>query len=244
MFTKINKNRCRELFSLSYLFLHPVFGLYALARNFYYTCKYLNRLNYLSWKFGDKRYQPYYGLQIGKYIFDMPDYPSFRGQWEEIMNNHIYQFQNENVMPIILDFGANIGVSVAYFKQLYPQCKIEAYEADPQIFYYLKKNIQQNLLENVVLHNQAVWIQNGKISFSADGADGGKITNSNESGKMIDCVDVLDIIQHYKQIDMLKMDVEGAEFQILKRLDNHISHVKHCFIEYHSAPDDQNFPSF
>lgn len=160
------------------------------------------------------------------------------------MNNQVYKFESPSTAPVILDFGANIGVSVAYFKKLFPDCTIEAYEADPDIFGYLKKNMEQNLLNNVDLHKQAVWISNGKISFDSDGADGGKISEKQNEENVVECVDVLDIVTKYTKIDMLKMDIEGAEFQVMKRLDKHLSHVKRCFIEYHGAPGDERFPEF
>src|SRR5688572_20822569 len=59
------------------------------------------------------------------------DSASFVHSYSEIFKREIYRFTTVNNAPKIIDCGANIGLSVIYFKRLYPAAKIVAFEADP-----------------------------------------------------------------------------------------------------------------
>jgi FkbM family methyltransferase len=74
------------------------------------------------------------------------------------------------ILPAIFDCGANIGMATLYFKWLYPNARIEAFEADPTAFAVLEMNIARNRLTNVTAHNCALWDENGQIEFFVDRA--------------------------------------------------------------------------
>jgi hypothetical protein len=82
---------------------------------------------------GYKRYEKVDDVKFLKFSFDIPDLPSFVWQFKEIFVDEIYKFNSENKEPIIFDCGANVGTSCLYFKQLFPNGKIKAFEADPMI---------------------------------------------------------------------------------------------------------------
>ena len=84
------------------------------------------------------------------------------------------------------------------------------------------------------MHNEAVWVSNGKIAFESDGADGGRLVPEESNGTyLVPCVDIRDIIMHYPRIEFLKIDIEGAENEVIPRLDGYLSHVERLFVEYH-----------
>ena len=70
-----------------------------------------------------------------------PDAASLVFLNRELFGQEIYKFQTDSEIPYILDCGANIGLSVIYFKKLFPNAKIVAFEPDKKIFDYLKFNI-------------------------------------------------------------------------------------------------------
>src|SRR5688500_1422830 len=74
---------------------------------------------------------------------EFPDGPSFAAMYDEIFRNEIYRFVSDSANPFVIDCGANIGISILYFKQVYPACRILAFEPDPAIFTYLSKNISR-----------------------------------------------------------------------------------------------------
>jgi FkbM family methyltransferase len=69
---------------------------------------------------------------------------------------------------VILDCGANIGMATLFFKWLYPNARIDAFEPDPKTFQLLENNVKQNHLTNVATHNCALWDIDGKIDFFVD----------------------------------------------------------------------------
>src|SRR4051794_24416776 len=84
------------------------------------------------------------------------DPPNVRVLCHDLFDNHIYGFRSEESAPRILDLGGNIGMSVIYFKDLYPAATIVALEPDPAIFPYLEENLRLNGLEGVELLQAAV----------------------------------------------------------------------------------------
>jgi len=169
--------------------------------------------------------------------FEIADSHSFYYSHKEIFIDEIYKFQCEKNDPIILDCGSNYGTSIVYFKQLYPDAKIIGVEADPKIFKILKKNIHQRNFKNVTLINKAMSNKNGPIQFYSEGADGGRVHALSESigTHEVETLSLDDIVEG--EIDFLKMDIEGAETDVLvtsKKLDQ----VKQLFIEYHSFVDE------
>lgn len=109
----------------------------------------------------------------------VPDAPSFAYQVQEIFTNECYKFASSHQTPLIYDCGANIGISILYFKTLFPNAIIKAFEADEKICTILEHNVQH--LENVEVFQKAVWINNETISFNSEGADAGSLVNESET---------------------------------------------------------------
>ena len=95
---------------------------------------------------------------------------------KELFVDKTYFFQSDSKSPLIIDCGANIGMSVLYFKQLHPTSKVICFEPDTHLFELLKKNISTFEYRNIEFINSAVWKKDGFIKFSANGHVGGKIT--------------------------------------------------------------------
>ncbi len=79
-----------------------------------------------------------------------PDYDWFANMWRETFILEQYYFKTENKTPRIIDIGSNIGLTVCYFKYLYPNCEITAVEPDPTACDYLRKNVDANNFSRVL----------------------------------------------------------------------------------------------
>lgn len=181
-------------------------------------------------------------LKAGNLKLTVPDVPSFLFAYNEIFLDEIYKFRSAEESPVIIDIGANIGLSILYFKKLYPEARITGYEADPYIFDYLKKNLENNDIRNVRLVNKAVWINNTTLNFFSEKADGGKIETSsraNESTIKVEAADIKEILNNHPEIDFLKMDIEGAEHQVIPESSGLLDKVQHIFVEYHSIQGEK-----
>jgi FkbM family methyltransferase len=164
------------------------------------------------------------------------DSASFISGYTEIFKRGIYCFPSEETVPNIVDCGANIGLSIIYFKQLYPNARITAFEADPKVFDVLSSNVRSLGLDNVTLHNKAVWDREAVLDFFAEGSDGGRVASSTAQEKQIckvSAVRLRDYLSH-EMVDLLKMDIEGAETLVLKDCADCLSNVQRLFVEYHS----------
>ena len=180
--------------------------------------------------------RPRYELRSIKFLnFKMivPDCRSFIWQFKEIFVDKNYLFKAENDSPVIYDCGSNIGTSVLFFKESYPNSIIKAFEAEPKIFSILKQNIESNKVSDVELISKAVWVNNGGIEISSEGADGSTIYGEENKTK-IESIRLKELIENENIIDFLKMDIEGAEIEVLIDCENSLGNIKNIFIEYHS----------
>lgn len=175
-------------------------------------------------------------IEIDGFKIISPDILSFIWQYKEIFTDESYKFKTQSVKPLIFDCGANIGVSCLYFSRNYPDARIKAFEADPNIAGLLKKNLENNNLLNTQVVDKAVWIENGEINISIEGADGASI-HSNKNPVKVECVRLKELLENEIKIDLLKMDIEGAEYEVILDCRDSLKNVDNIFIEYHSFTD-------
>ena len=157
----------------------------------------------------------------------------------EIFTEEIYRFKSQKNNHIILDIGANIGLTSLFFKELYPDSEIIVFEPDPSSFLCLKENL--NGL-NIQMNPFAVSNSNGSSKFyvnenSAKNFPVASLHQNEFSQKEInvEVVDIVDIISKLECIDFCKIDVEGEESNIIEGLINGklINKVQEYIIEYH-----------
>jgi FkbM family methyltransferase len=170
----------------------------------------------------------------------VPDSPSFISMFDEIYYKKIYEIPHSE--PRILDLGANIGISLIWFKEKYPQSSILAFEADPFIFSYLKLNTSN--LSNVTIKNEAVWSEDTTLSFASDGGDAGRVSDDGdvqEKTVSVEAKDIKLILKEHGPFDFIKMDIEGAESTVVPECKGLLGEVKFFFCEYHSTKSDDQY---
>ncbi len=172
-----------------------------------------------------------------KYI----DANSFAWTYDELFKRHIYRFESNVESPLIIDCGANIGLSIIYFKELYPNARIIAFEPDDQVFDYLDFNIKSFDFDKVELIKKGLWKEETELVFLSEGADGNRIMNNDEKlllenkkykKNSIFTTKLSNYIQ--ENVDFLKIDIEGAETDVLLEANDKLHLVSNIFIEYHS----------
>lgn len=214
--------------------LRPAYH-FLINKNYREYCRLLSKYS------KDKRYQSK-RVQFLDYQIRVVDSVSFIYQFKEIFLDESYKFNFENGNPIIYDCGANIGLSCLYFKRLFPNCTIKAFEADPKIFEILKENIDSNIhTGNIELFNKAIWIDNNGVEFNQEGADGGTVIideSNSEKRVKVESVRLKDLLDNEKP-DFLKMDIEGAEVDVLLDCGSSLSYIQMIFVEYHSSVNGQ-----
>lgn len=172
-------------------------------------------------------------LPIGRVYYRRPY--ELLHTYRELFLREMYLFTCNDAAPVVLDCGSNIGLSVLYFKTIYPAARIWAFEPDRNNFELLQKNIAYHHLQNVIAEPKAVWIQDGSVSFSGNGSEASRIDESNEKSgnNEVPCIRLNSVLQSFPHIHFLKMDIEGGEYKVITDCANELHRVQHLFLEYH-----------
>jgi len=153
--------------------------------------------------------------------------------YRDIFEQQSYRFRTNEQKPYIIDGGANVGLSVLYFKELYPRSQIVAFEPDDDIFSVLERNIERRGYENINLFGQALWSSETKLSFMSEGSYGGRISQADDPrDTVVQTVRLRNYLN--RQVDFLKLDIEGAETEVLIDCADLLDGVENLFVEYHS----------
>ena len=142
----------------------------------------------------------------------------------------------------IMDLGANIGLASRYFLTAAPRSKVFAVEPQVETFAVLARNMQEEIRRGrcEVLHG-AAWNTNGRICLEAPphGADFDSVRVANNSFN-IDCLTIpsftmSSLLQRcgFPHIDLLKVDIEGAEIQLFQNDTSWVDRVRSIAIEFH-----------
>src|SRR5690348_6625614 len=71
------------------------------------------------------------------------DQEALGDMYRELFLERVYEVEGLPDAPRIIDCGGNIGMSVIWFKQRYPQARITVFEADPALADILAENVQR-----------------------------------------------------------------------------------------------------
>lgn len=173
-------------------------------------------------------------LSIRGRSFFIPDSQAFVSMYRDHFQKEIFRFETSRKSPLVLDCGANIGLVTLYFKSLFPEARIFAFEPDPSNFYALEQNCSH--LSDVTILQSAVWTNEGDLQFSPAGPVGGHLSTL-ATGETAESVTVKSIrLWDYldEPVDFLKLDIEGAEVDVLADCADRLENVERMFVEFHS----------
>jgi FkbM family methyltransferase len=125
---------------------------------------------------------------------------------------------------VIVDVGSNIGASILYFRELFPQAQIFGFEPHPETFAVLQRNVDK--LDRVSVFNFGLGASDATLSLPLVGGDfGGFGANRAASGDTTSHVHCE--IRHagnalhelgIARVDLLKIDCEGSELDVFRSL--------------------------
>lgn len=149
----------------------------------------------------------------------------------------IYAFRAQRSDPLIIDAGSNIGMTILYFKSLYPSARIIGFEPDPDLLPLLYDNIRRNELKNVEIVEAALSDREEVLTLHSKGhastlygaPDDTTPTSEVRSVRLRDYLNT--------PVDFLKMNIEGAEWTVLADCADVIQNVREMVVEYHHFPN-------
>jgi FkbM family methyltransferase len=169
------------------------------------------------------------------------DAASFLSTYRALYDEGIYEFKTTTARPFIIDCGAYIGLSVIYFKTLHPESDVLAFEPDPGNFALLKKNIAEFGFSGVTLRNEALWSEDRDLPFIVTGDDAGHVIAT--AGSVVTPGPTVKAQRLSKYIDrpvsFLKVDIEGAETNVVRECRGNLNLVERLFVEYHSFASEE-----
>ena len=147
---------------------------------------------------------------------------------------------------VIIDIGAHIGIYSIYTASKSKNIKVYAYEPMPSSFSLLSENAELNKLDNICAFNLGVTAKNEKRKlYIADISSDNSLYGNNTMNYIeIECISLEDIFveNEIDQCDILKVDCEGAEYEILFNTpDEYLRKITKICLEYHNQGVNEQY---
>ena len=159
--------------------------------------------------------------------------------FRQLFIERLYTLASSTASPLVVDCGSNIGMSILACKTAYPDCRIIGFEPHPVLYGFLERNVAENGLTNTQLHRKAVSNASGSLEFFLNDNEPGSLNMSliaRENVASSISVEVEKLSQHIVEpVDMLKLDIEGAETAVIEDLHTagKLRLVNKIVCEYH-----------
>jgi FkbM family methyltransferase len=192
--------------------------------------------SYSFWKRKEKKSQELLKFKMPKRDFEFycrhnkDDFKTMTVHEDDILNYHFTPKEGD----IVVDVGAHIGpYTIIASKRVGSAGKVVAIEADPGNFDLLSRNIQLNKLSNVMALNYAAYSEEKKIKLylPSAGEESSSYTKYNTlmsdrarddekfvevNANTLDCILLSKNMIKQEEVNWIKIDVEGAEYEVLK----------------------------
>jgi FkbM family methyltransferase len=150
--------------------------------------------------------------------------------------------------PVVVDCGANVGLSPIWFLASFPGASVHAIEPEPENFRLLTMNVGSR--NDVIVTQAAVTQESGTVALSV--AEHGAMHSVKDRGVgartiTVPAVNLGDYCRQkgLDRVDLLKLDIEGSELDVLESLGDVLSRVRIVVGELHeSLVDDGRFYRF
>ena len=192
---------------------------------------------------GVPRYQPGF-VTAGNWQLHYLDSTSLLSAFDVVVVKRWNDFRCEKKNPVILDGGANIGISAIHYKRLFPGAVITSFEPDPRACELLRRNLAANRIDDVEIVEKALWTSNGRTSFFSEGADANRILRAGDEIEQlttqmptaiqfdVETVRLADYLAQTKY-DLVKLDIESAESDVIIDCGDTLRNVDNLVIEFH-----------
>lgn len=161
---------------------------------------------------------------------------------EEILVRREYHFQSASAAPTVIDAGANVGLASYYARRMCNAGHVICFEPNPETFAILEQNMTALRIPSFELHCAALSRRDGEAEFvmspSAPLAGSLAPRSALPDGTKLK-VQTRDLKPFLANpVGLLKIDIEGAEADVLEECAEHLSLVENLFCEVHPIPGD------
>ena len=158
----------------------------------------------------------------------------------EIFFLEVYRIDDKLNPKLIVDAGANKGLVSVYYNLFWPDCEINCFEPNPELIPILKKNLQINNVKFKV-YNYAISNKDGYEYFNIHSNHQFSSLSEKITEHKVKTINIESFFDN-KRIDILKLDVEGAEERIINsikkfNIDCIIGEIHHDMIDENQLID-------
>ena len=198
--------------------------------------------NGLMWLKGDRRRFAVDGS--GNWVNAQPEgtfvgpdlHTAYFERVQAIIASHWFQDYTPREGDVVIDVGAGIGEDAVVISHLVGATgRVHAIEAHPATFACLRSTVALSKLANVAIHQIAITEQNGTVSISDDANHLANSIVGQNGGLQVEAQSLDHFIEQSGQltVDLLKMNIEGAERGAISGLNKQAHKVRHLVISCH-----------
>ncbi|WP_105171030.1 FkbM family methyltransferase [Pseudoalteromonas sp. T1lg24] len=188
-------------------------------------------------------------IYFNDYLLKSEDTRSLGILSREIFVNEEYfiDFSSEEI-PYFIDCGVHVGSSLIYLKSRFPKAEILGFEPIDYLREKAIENLNKNNIKGVEILPYALSNEKCETSFYSVARDSmaGSLTKRRDGfgDELIEQKIKTTILSEYlnRPVDFLKMDIEGAECEVLKEAQLELKNVHRIFCEYHHDVELGNKP--
>jgi FkbM family methyltransferase len=214
----------------------------------------LSTLQWFTTRWGEKlRAREPESCSLRPHLAQHPLMARLRGSSDISVFNQIFIHEEYRTLrqledvSLVLDLGANVGYSSAYFLSSFPKCRVVAVEPDERNIAVCRFNLKP-YGDRVVLLHGAVWSECTGLSLSLGSGVGRewatRVTQPSDPNagdvpawNVSSLIDMADVVE----VDLLKVDIEGAERAVFSNCRSWLPRVRNICIELHGKVCRETF---
>jgi FkbM family methyltransferase len=183
--------------------------------------------------------------EVGAYSVKLRRFSSDFQVWQQCLAQKQYapaaerlEADRRDAPPVIVDAGANVGFASLYFARRFPAATILAIEPDPDNLTVLADTLRRNGLRHVTPVRAALWGRDQQLSIHRAKTEWAHSVRSGAGRGAVPGLTVGSLLDQHglDRVDLLKIDIEGAESDVFADADAvamWIPRVRHLAIELH-----------
>jgi FkbM family methyltransferase len=178
-------------------------------------------------------------LAHGERIVLRPPPSSDLNTANEVFAGEVYRPPVRLRRPVrrIVDLGSNVGYTLLYWRRLFPEAKILAFEPHPRHQSQIEEHVRLNGMEDQVeLHKVAAGIAEGTATLTDSESASALVAGSERTGFSVPVRDIYEVLRS-ESFDLMKMDIEGSEYPILDDPRFYDLRIPLVVLEWHRTAD-------
>lgn len=167
--------------------------------------------------------------------------------WQQLLHSHFLRHYTPASGDLIIELGAGVGTETVPLSRLVgPDGKVLAVEANPRAASVLKRTLALNGITNVEVAEVAVGDREQMVDFVDEEMDESGFVGASSDVPMIRVSSVfLDpLVADFPRIDLLKVNIEGAELPALRSAPSVLARTRNAVISCHDFKADRTGNEF